>query len=241
MRSRKSRSTPTSRELELVRHVVRELGDTHFILGRPGDGVLPIMKYTLEFLLTGMIERPELIRRIIEVETRCCIQVSESLLDAGCDAVLPTSDLGGNNGPFMSPAMFREFICPGLKAECEAAHAKGKYFIKHTDGQLWSVLDLMVEAGIDGWQGIQPELGMTLPALQERYAGRLCFWGGVSMPALIDGTEQEVEEEVRVACGSAPAAGGLVITCANSVMVGVKYSNYLAQLRATRRYGQSPA
>ena len=225
-------------QLELVRHVVKEMGDTHFILGRPGDGVLPIMKYTLEFLLTGMIERPELIHHIIELETRHCIRMSEALLDAGCDGVLPTSDLGGNNGPFVSPKMFREFILPGLKAECEAAHAKGKYLIKHTDGQLWPVLDLMLEAGIDGWQGIQPEIGMTLPRLQERYGGRLCFWGGVSMPALVAGTEEQVAEEVRVACESAPPAGGLVITCANSVMVGVKYQNYLAQLRAARRYGQ---
>lgn len=225
-------------ELELVRHVVQEMGDTHFILGRPGDGVLPIMKYTLEFFLTGMIERPGLIRRIIEIETRYCIKVSDALLDASCDAVLPTSDLGGNNGPFMSPKMFREFISPGLKAECDAAHARGKYFIKHTDGQLWSVLDLMIEAGIDGWQGIQPEIGMTLPALQERYGGQLCFWGGVSMPALINGTQEQVTEEVRIACESAPATGGLVITCANSVMVGVKYQNYLAQLRAAGLYGQ---
>ena len=97
---------------------------------------------------------------------------------------------------------------------------------------------MMIEAGIDGWQGIQPEIGMTLPALQERYGGRLCFWGGVSMPALIDGSEEEVAEEVRIACESAPVEGGLVITCANSVMVGVKYQNYLAQLRAARRYGQ---
>jgi uroporphyrinogen decarboxylase len=228
-------------QLELVRHVVKEMGDTHFILGRPGDGVLPIMKYTLEFLLVGMIERPEVIRRIIEVETHYCIKVSEALLDAGCDGVLPTSDLGGNNGPFMSPRMFREFIFPGLKAECDAAHAKGKYLIKHTDGQLWPVLDLMIEAGIDGWQGIQPEIGMTLPALQKRYGGRLCFWGGVSMPTLIDGTEEQVAEEVRIACESAPAAGGLVITCANSVMVGAKYQNCLAQLRAARRYGQKSA
>jgi len=137
--------------------------------------------------------------------------------------------------------LFHEFIFPALKAECQAAHAKGKYFIKHTDGKLWLVLDQMIEAGIDGWQGIQPEIGMTLPALQERYGGRLCFWGGVSMPALIQGTEEQLAEEVRVACASAPAAGGLVITCGNSVMVGVKYQNYLAQLRAARLYGQRGA
>jgi uroporphyrinogen decarboxylase len=225
-------------QLELVGHVVKEMGSTHFILGRPGDGVFPLMRYTVEFLLVGMIEQPEVIKRIIEVETRYCIQVSEALLDAGCDAVLPTSDVAGNNGPFMSPKMFREFIFPWLKAECDAAHAKGKYLIKHTDGKVWPILDMMIEAGIDGWQGIQPRIGMTLPALQERYGGRVCFWGGVDVDTLIAGSEEEVAEEVRVACESAPQAGGLVLTCGNSVMVGVKHQNYLAQLRAAKLYGQ---
>jgi uroporphyrinogen-III decarboxylase len=224
-------------QLELVRHVVKEMGGTHFILGRPGDGIFPLMRYTVEYLLTGMIDKPEVIERIIEVETRYCMAISDILLDAGCDAVLPTSDIAGNNGPFMSPKMFRRFLFPWLKAECDAAHAKGKYFIKHTDGNIWSILDQMIEAGMDGWQGIQPRIGMTLPALQERYGGRLCFWGGVDVDTLTDGTAAQVAEEVRVACQSAPRAGGLVVTCGNSVMVGVKYQNYLAQLAAAKLYG----
>ena len=224
--------------LELVHHVVKEMGGTHFILGRPGDGIFPIARYTVEFLLTAMIDQPEVLQRIIEVETHYCIKVSQALLDAGCDAVLPTSDIAGNNGPFMSPAMFRKFLFPWLKAECDAVHARGGYMIKHTDGKLWPILDGMIEAGIDGWQGIQPEIGMRLPDLQARYGGKLCFWGGVSMGALVSGTEADVAAEVKLACDSAPAAGGLVITCGNSVMVGVRYANYLAQLRAARLYGQ---
>ena len=171
----------------------------------------------------------------MEVETRYCIAVSEILLDAGCDAVLPTSDIASNQAPFMSPRMFREFLYPWLKAECEAVHAKGGYFIKHTDGNIWSILDMMVEAGIDGWQGIQPRIGMTLPRLQERYSGKLCFWGGVDVDTLVAGTAEEVAEEVRVAFESAPRKGGLVLTCGNSVMVGVKYANYIAMLEAARR------
>jgi uroporphyrinogen decarboxylase len=116
-------------------------------------------------------------------------------------------------------------------------HAKGKYLIKHTDGNVWPILDMMIEAGIDAWQGIQPAIGMTLPRLQERYAGRLCFWGGVDVDTLVAGSEEEVAEQVRVACESAPRDGGLVLTCGNSVMVGVKYSNYMAMLEAAKRYG----
>lgn len=223
-------------QLELVQHVVKEMGGTHFILGRPGDGVFPVMRYPFASLLLWMVQKPDLVKRIIEVETKYVIAISNLLLDAGCDAVLPTSDLAGNSGPFMSPRMFREFIFPWLKAECDAVHAKGKYFIKHTDGNVWSILDMMIEAGIDGWQGIQPRIGMTLPKLQERYGGRLCFWGGVDVDTLVAGTEEEVANEVRVAFGSAPRAGGLVLTCGNSVMVGVKYQNYMAMMRAARHY-----
>lgn len=225
-------------QLELVRHVIKEMGGSHFILGRPGDGIFPLTKYTLEFMLLGMIDQPELIHRIIEVETKYCIAVSEVLLDAGCDAVLPTSDVAGNNGPFMSPKMFRRFLFPWLKAECDAAHARGKYFIKHTDGKMWPLLDMLIEAGVDAWHGIQPSIGMTLPELQECYRGRLCFWGGVDVDTLIAGTEQEVAEQVRIACESAPPEGGLVLTCGNTVMVGVQYSHYLAMLKATKTYGQ---
>ncbi len=222
-------------QLELVRHVVKEMGGTHFILGRPGDGIFPLMRYTMEYLLTAMIERPEVVERIIEIETKYCIAVMEVLLDAGCDGVLPTSDVASNQGTFMSPAMFRRFLFPWLKAECDAVHRKGGYLIKHTDGNIWEILDMMIEAGVDGWQGIQPRIGMTLPALQERYGGRLCFWGGVDVDTLVAGAPDDVAREVEVAFASAPRTGGLVLTCGNSVMVGVQYRNYLAMLEAARR------
>ena len=119
--------------------------------------------------------------------------------------------------------------------------ARGKYFIKHTDGNLWSLLDMMIEAGINAWQGIQPAIGMRLPELQARYGGRLCFWGGVDVDTLVAGTEDQVKEEVRVAFGSTPGDGGLLLTCGNSVMVGVKYDNYLAMLHEAQRLNGAPA
>ena len=95
---------------------------------------------------------------------------------------------------------------------------------------------MMIEAGIDGWHGIQPSIGMALPALQERYGGQLCFFGGVDVATLVAGTEQEIEEEVRIAVESTPVEGGLVLTSGNTLMVGTRYENYVAMLRAARSY-----
>jgi len=223
-------------ELELVEHVVRELGDTHFILGRIGAGIFPADKYRFDFLLMDMIDQPELIHRIIEIETAYTLAVGEAMLDAGCDAITDLSDVAGNRGPYMSPQMFREFIFSPLKAQGDVAHAKDKYYIKHTDGNTWTILDMMIEAGIDGWHGIQPSIGMALPALQERYGGQLCFFGGVDVATLVAGTEQEIEEEVRIAVESTPVEGGLVLASGNTLMVGTRYENYVAMLRAARSY-----
>jgi hypothetical protein len=223
-------------ELELVEHVVKELGDTHFIVGRIGAGIFPADKYRFDFLLMGMLDQPELIHRIIEIETAYTIAAGEAMLDAGCDAIMDLSDVAGNRGSYMSPRMFREFIFPALKAQCDVARARGKYYIKHTDGNTWGILDMMIEAGIDGWHGIQPSIGMTLPKLQERYRGQLCFFGGVDVSTLVAGTEEEVAEEVRMAVESAPAEGGLVLTSGNTLMVGTRYENYLAMLVAARSY-----
>ena len=123
-----------------------------------------------------------------------------------------------------------------MKSQAELAHGQGRFFFKHTDGNMWRLLDLMIEAGVDGWHGIQPNIGMELPKLQARFGGQICFFGGVEVDTLIRGTEEEVETEVRIAVESAPEDGGLVLASGNTLMVGVQYRNYLAMLRAARAY-----
>jgi uroporphyrinogen decarboxylase len=225
-------------QLELVEHVVRELGGTHFILGRGEDGTFPHERYGLTQLLLAMIDDPPLVKRAIEIETRKAITINEALLDAGCDAVLPGDDYCSARGPMMSPAHWRQYILPALTVLCESAHRKGKYLIKHTDGNTWRLFDMLLEAGIDGWHGIQAAAGMDLARLKERYGERVCFWGGVDVDLLVDGTPDQVRSAVRYAVESAGKEGGLVLTSGNTLMVGVRYENYLAMLQAARSDGR---
>lgn len=221
-------------QLELVEHVVRELGATHFILGRGEDGTFPHERYGLTELLTAMIDNPALVQQIIEIETRKAITINGALLDAGCDAVLPGDDYCSAKGPMMSPRHWRTFMLPALTKLCESAHRKGKYLIKHTDGNLWPLFDLLLEAGIDGWHGIQPSVGMDLTQLKARYGDRVCFWGGVEIDLLMEGTPDQVRSATHAAIKFAGSGGGLVLTSGNTLMVGARYENYLAMLEAAR-------
>ena len=161
-------------ELEAVRHVARELSETHFIIGRsPIDGTFPWQQTTgMEEFLIRMVTDPEFVRRAVNVYVNRSIAYIEAMLDAGCDAIMTTDDYSDNRGPIRGPERFREFILPGLARQVEAAHGRGKYFIKHTDGNVWRILDTFVDAKVDGWHGIQPSIGMDLRLLKERYAGK---------------------------------------------------------------------
>jgi uroporphyrinogen decarboxylase len=221
---------------EVVEYIVKELGGDHFVVGRPEeDGTFPFEDTVgLEEFLMRFMTDPAFVTRAIDVHTKATIMQQNALLDIGCDAVMPGSDYCGTTGPMMSPGHFREFILPALKKLCDETHKRGKYLIKHTDGNTWKILPMMIEAGIDGWQGIQPSIGMDLAKLKEMYGDSLCFFGGVDCATLVSGSPEDVSDEVRYAIRHAGQKGGLVLVSSNTLMVGVKYENYLAMLNAAR-------
>jgi hypothetical protein len=158
-------------------------------------------------------------------------------LHLGVDAIMTTDDYSDNRGPIMGVELFRKFVLPGIRRQSEAIHNLGGYFIKHTDGNLWDVLDDLVETGIDGWHGIQRNIGMDMGRLKKRYGEELCLFGGVNCETLINGSSKEMEWEVRTAIEEAAEGGGLVLTTSNVVAPGSKLETYLAMREAIRRYG----
>ena len=229
-------------ELEAVRHVVETLGDTHFIIARsPVDGTFPWNATVgMEAFLIRMITEPEFVRRAVEVYVNRSIAYIDAFLKVGVDAVMTTDDYSDNRGPMMGRERFREFILPGLVRQCEAVHSRGGYFIKHTDGNVWDILNDFVEVGIDGWHGIQPAIGMDMRALKGRYGDRLCLFGGINCETLIEGPDEKAREEVRYAIRHAARGGGLVVTTGNVLQPGTRLENYLTARQAVRDYGRYP-
>ncbi len=225
-------------ELEIARRVVRQVGDTRFIVGRAPDGTFPWQQCgSMEAFLVRMLTEPVFVERAVAVYVKRSIAYIEALLDAGCDAVMTCDDYCDNRGPIMGPDLFATFALPGLRRQVEAAHAKGGFFIKHTDGNTWAILDDLVDAGIDGWHGIQPAIGMDLGRLKKRYGDDICFFGGVNCETLVAGTPDETRAEVRYAIERAGMKGGLVLTCGNVLQPGTRLDNYIAQRKAVSHYG----
>jgi hypothetical protein len=250
---------PQKSELELVRHVVQTLGDSHFIIGRtsielrdaapvmgrgPVDGTFPesyggLMMDMVDFSLR-LIDDSEFVKRLLAAATNRAIEVALTLIDAGVNAIVMDTDYCHQTGPWISPAHFDEIVFPLLQKQVDAIHSAGAYVIKHTDGNTWPILDMLVSAGIDGLHGIQPSAGMDLAALKEKCGSKVTLLGAVEGSYLINSQPDEIRQLVQRQIMSAGKGGGYVLTSSNSVQLGVPPENYLAMLEALRDYGRYP-
>jgi uroporphyrinogen decarboxylase len=248
------RSNPPSvdeSQLELVNYVVQELGDTHFIIGRgwhaPStwtDGSFPIpgegLALPMDRFLVLMYEDPDFVHALLGAYTRRAIDYGKILIEAGVDAVQINADYCINTGPWLSPAQFREFILPYMQQHVDAFKGEGVYVLKHTDGNSWALLDMMVDTGIHALHGIQPSVGMDIKRLKETVGDRVALFGAIEADALINGTPEDVRREVEYCLKHGAPGGGFVLTTSNSVQVGTKYENYMAMLQVARENGTYP-
>jgi uroporphyrinogen decarboxylase len=109
-----------------------------------------------ENLLADFVADPtfahELMDKVLEVNLR----LARNAIRAGADIVVLADDYAGNKTTFFSPAHFEEFVRPRLKRMVDAIHEAGALVIKHSDGNLWRILDRIVDTGVDAINPLEP-------------------------------------------------------------------------------------
>jgi uroporphyrinogen decarboxylase len=137
--------------------------------------------------------------------------------------------------------MFCELLAPQLKRVMTGFKELGLLVIKHTDGNILPILDLIVDSGIDALDPIDPISGLDIGDMKQRLGQRLALKGNVDCAhTLTNGTEKQVVEETISVIRKAAAGGGLIVSSSNSVHSGVRPGNYLAMWNAIRAYGRYP-
>jgi uroporphyrinogen decarboxylase len=197
--------------------------------------------YGMDNLLMAFALEPRLAQRLARIVTDYKKRIFERAAAAGADVLLTGDDYANRKGPLMSPAHFREFALPYLREMTDTAHRLGKPFIKHTDGNLWPILDLLVGAYIEALDPIEPIAGMDIGEVKARYGDRIALCGNVDCGELLSrGTPEEVVEAVKETIAKASPGGGHILASSNSIHPAVDPRNYRAMVEAARRFGQYP-
>jgi uroporphyrinogen decarboxylase len=189
----------------------------------------------------AMVENPELIDRVNEIVLNYNMRFITNQLELGADGLAITGDFAITKGPMVSPKHTARFLTPALKKQTELAHRRNLPVFKHTDGNLWKIMDLLVDTGIDGLHPIDPMAGMDLAEVKEKYGDRLCLMGNINCGATLSWKSvEEVRQEVKEAVGKAGYGGGYICMSSNSIHSGVNPENYVAMVKAIREYGRYP-
>jgi len=187
-----------------------------------------------------MFDNPGFIDRVNQVVLDYNLRSIKNQIELGADVLAVTGDFAMTTGPMVSPNHTAQFLTPATKKQVELAHSLNVPAFKHTDGNIWKILDLLVDTGIDGLHPIDPMAGMDLAEVRAKYPD-LCLMGNVNCGATLcwESVEQ-VRQEVKQCIQKAGKGGRYICMSSNSIHSGVKPDNYLAMVKAIKKYGRYP-
>ena len=161
---------------------------------------------------------PDFLRELIAIIERWNLRRLQFHLEAGAELVMHRAWYEGTE--FWSPALYRQFVLPGLKREVELTHQAGARFGYILTSGMLPLADLLVEAGIDVIIGIDPGQGKgtTLHDVAHALGGRVALWGGVSGPLAVEtGTPEQVRRAVEEAITALGPTGRFILSPADNV------------------------
>jgi uroporphyrinogen decarboxylase len=224
---------------DAVEQALATYGDRYAVIVHLNDVFsIPRTLMGMEHLLMAVAAEPELVQALVEMSVDINLAMAKEIAQRGAQFVYTGDDLAWNKGPLMSPRHFRTLLYPGLCRVMRGFKELGLYVIKHTDGNLWPIIDMIVDSGIDCLDPIDPLAGMDLAEVKARFGQRIALKGNVDCASLMtDGTPEETAAAARLALRQGMPGGGFILSSSNSIHSGVKPENYLALVRTVHEFG----
>jgi uroporphyrinogen decarboxylase len=107
-------------------------------------------------------------------------------------------DMAGTKSPMFGPEQFDEYLLPRYKKMIKTIRAAGcKHLFFHSDGNIGPVIEMLLEAGFEGFNPLEPRCGLELIGLREKYGKRFtCFGGICATDILVRGDKKEITDHV---------------------------------------------
>jgi len=223
-------------QLETAR-IIRKISGDRYMLTKHGDGTFGIPDGTHMYDFAYRIaDDPDGLKRDAENMANWAIESNKKAVDAGFDSFILCSDYCYNSGPFLSPAMFREYVTPYLKKIIKGIRDSGAYAIKHTDGDIMPILDQLAECEPHGLHSLDPMARVDIKEVKRRIGDRVCLCGNVNCALMQTGTDEEVVESAKYAIEHGKPGGGFIFTTSNVPFFGLPLERYLMVLDVWKKY-----
>ena len=154
--------------------------------------------FGIENHLRYLAQYEEDLHRVYRRQAEWNLAFANNCIDLGVDMIHVSDDWGTQRGLMFSPAMWRKLIYPYHRVICEGVKRRGVFLSLHSDGNISSVLDGVVDLGYDVVHPYQESAGMDFRVFKDKYRESLTVMGGLDIQTTLGfGKLQILESEIR--------------------------------------------
>jgi uroporphyrinogen decarboxylase len=222
-------------------HMREQSGDEFFLM-QHGDATwsIPDGTHMVPFV-ERLADEPQLVKADADRMVDDALERGRRFRRHGAlDGLALCADYCFNTGPFLSPAMFDEFVTPYLIRLIAGYRELGFYVVKHTDGNILPILDSLLSARPHALHSLDPQAGVDIAELKKRIGDRVCLIGNVNCALLDTGSDQQVIEGTQYALRHGMPGGGYIFSSSNCIYTGMPLRRYELMLNVWRRAGNYP-
>jgi len=191
-------------------------------------------------LLTDMAIDPDFVIEMATTYTNLLLATLRHCLEEGMkpDGFFMIEDLAYTRGMLFSPRSWRRVFRPLVHKLGQFLHDNGIAFWMHCCGNAEVIFEDLVECGLEVIQPLEAKSGLDVRELRPKYGDRLTFWGNINVITMSNGTDQEIEEEIRTKIAPFKKdGGGYIYHSDHSVPSEVSLERFKLVLDLVRRYG----
>ncbi|RPI42465.1 MAG: methyltransferase, partial [Bacteroidetes bacterium] len=212
---------------------------TRAIIGLFGGNLfeLPQSLYRMDHYLLATAMYRDKVLQLTEKLTALHLKNLEKWMSAVgpyIDIILFGDDLGGQQGPLISPETYRMLYKPYHKQLWKRAKELADVRVQlHCCGGIDELLPDLIEAGLDAINPVQVTArGMEPARLKREFGDRITFWGGGcdTQRILSQADPEKVKRNVRELTGIFRPGGGFVFQQVHNILANVPPENIVAMI-----------
>ena len=189
--------------------------------------------------LMDLAADPDFVIEMAGTYTDLLISVLERCLTDGIrpDGFFMVDDLAHTRGMLMSPRTWRRIFKPFTYRLGQFLHDNDIAFWMHCCGNAEPIFDDLIECGLQVIQPLEAKSGLDVRELREKYGDQLTFWGNIDVIIMADGTDDEIEQEIRTKLTPfRENGGGYIYHSDHSVPPTVGLERFQLVLDLVRKY-----
>lgn len=166
-------------------------------------------------------------------------EFTSRLLDKLFTCVVPdhvhfSEDMAYKAHPMISPAWTREFLLPSWSRWSGICHRAGVRVVGiDSDGDVSTLIPIMIDAGFDYIDPMEVAAGNDLPALRREYGNKVAFGGGIDKREIARGGQHIVREIDRLR--PVIESGGYIPSCDHGIPVDVGWTDFVHYVQVLAR------